>query len=171
MKRIIICWICLVLSACGGASTGGLGPIASQADIDRFGIDLLPPDPVQDISFGSILNDLRITTGAGPVTYNPRLDAAAQAHADDMVARNFFNHINPDGETEYDRIVATGYIPVNWGENLARTQPTEADALVAWINSPEHNRLLRAQTVDEFGLGIAGPESNRRWVLVMATQR
>ena len=171
MRPILITAMCLLLAACGGAGTGGLSPIAAQADIDRFGIDVLPVDPVQDASFGNILNDLRIDIGGNEVTYDARLDAAAQAHADDMLARGYFNHTNPEGETERDRIQAQGYNPSSWGENLARSQPSEADVLVAWINSPEHNRLLRAGTVDEFGLGVAGSGADRHWVLVMARER
>jgi len=170
MKRIIATFVCIGLVACSTPQTG-VSPFASQADINRNGVDRLAANSVQDASFGRILNDLRRASGAHAVTFNPRLDAAAQAHANDMVARDYFSHTNPEGATELDRILATGFVPRNWGENIAQAQPTEADVLVAWINSPEHNRLLRARTVDEFGLGVAGTGSKQRWVLVMARAR
>lgn len=170
MKMVCALGAILMLTACGGASTG-LGGGVSRGSPADFDIPELAMNPVQDASFDSILNGLRIDNGGSSVTYNARLDQAAQAHADDMVARDFFSHTNPDGETEFDRIVEAGYNPRSWGENIAQRQQTEAEALVAWINSPEHNRLLNAETVDEFGLGMAGSGNDRRWVLVMASER
>lgn len=172
MKLVSILVFCCLLAACGGSSIeGGNRPVASQADFERNNISVLAPNPLQDASFGEILNDLRGATGAGPVTFDARLNAAAQAHAEDMVVRGYFSHINPEGRTERDRIKVAGYDPKSWGENLAGGQPSEADALVAWINSAEHNRLLHAQTVDDFGLGVAGSGRNLRWVLLMARER
>lgn len=170
MKLYLALGAGLLLTACGGASISGSDSV-SRASPASYGIESLPVDRVDDASFGNILNNLRIENGGSPVTYDSRLDEAAQGHADDMVARGFFSHTNPDGETEYDRIVATGYDPKSWGENIAGRQQSEADALVSWINSSEHNRLLNAGTVDEFGLGVAGSGNGRRWVLVMAKER
>ncbi|SEW30163.1 Cysteine-rich secretory protein family protein [Cognatiyoonia koreensis] len=170
MKYLIAIPAMLALTACGGASIG-LDDSVSRGAPSTYGIEDLPVDKVEDASFGSILNGLRDSRGIPAVTYDARLDQAAQAHADDMVERGFFSHVNPDGENEYDRIVATGYNPRSWGENLAGRQTSEADALVTWINSAEHNRLLNAETVNEYGLGVAGSGRGTRWVLVMASER
>lgn len=113
---------------------------------------------------------MRIGNGAAAVTYDSRLDAEAQAHADDMVNRGYFDHRSPEGDDVYDRIVLQGYRPIAWGENIAGRQLSEAEALAAWENSPAHDAMMNATSLEEFGLGRAGSGSGTRWVLVMATE-
>ncbi len=194
-KQIILAVGLLSLSACGEtASTLSLLPDDlppfQELDLDdddlSMGIDddlmddvVLVDDPMDDelaatsgdVSFGSLLNNLRISNGDRVVTYDSRIDAAAQGHADDMVDRNYFAHDSPEGETVQDRLIAQGYDPSAWGENIARTQQTEEQALDAWINSPPHNALLQANSVSNFGLGVAGSGAQKSWVLVMATEK
>ena len=154
-----------VLAACGGTT------------IPMVGGDLTPRITNQDQSFGTILNNLRIGNGAATVTYDARLDAAAQGHADDMVANGYFTH-DADGNDNDgvdtnvvgDRVTAQGYNWVAVGENLAGRQQTEESALTAWENSPDHDAMMNATTLSEFGLGVAGSGNDKRWVLVMATE-
>ena len=114
---------------------------------------------------------MRIDNGAGGVTYNGRLDAAAQGHADDMVNQTYFSHTSKDGRVVRDRIVEQGYNPIAWGENIARGHPNQADVLEAWQNSDRHNEMMISENLEDFGLGVSGSGSNTRWVLVMATER
>lgn len=57
----------------------------------------------------ALTNNLRANHGAGSVTMNSLLTKIAQDHSNDMVARNFFAHQNPDGERSSDRAVRNGY--------------------------------------------------------------
>jgi len=103
----------LGLSACGGTSIelpdgGSVGGVDGRENEDQ--------------TFGRILNNVRIGNGASAVTYDSRLDAAAQGHADDMVDRGYFAHNSPEGDDVRDRILEQGYIPIAYGENLARGQ-------------------------------------------------
>jgi hypothetical protein len=102
------------------------------------------------------LNNVRIGNGASAVTYDSRLDAAAQGHADDMVDRGYFAHNSPEGDDVRDRILEQGYIPIAYGENLARGQQSQAGAITGWENSPAHDAMMNATTLEEFGLGMAG---------------
>ena len=78
----------------------------------------LPPTPAEQVL--ALVNDARAhaATPCGPVQLDPRLMAAAQAHSDDMAARNFFDHTNPDGVTFAQRILAAGYPQVAMAENI-----------------------------------------------------
>lgn len=162
----------LGLAACGGTSidadlidaglTGGTTGAAAG--------DVVNQTDNMDQSFGRILNNIRIGNGASAVTYDSRLDAAAQGHADDMVSRGYFDHNSPEGDDVYDRIVAQGYYPIAWGENIAGRDESEQAALETWQNSPSHNDMMNATTLEEFGLGVSGTGSGTRWVLVMATE-
>ena len=52
----------------------------------------------------------RTARGLPAVGESGQLSRAAQGHADDMVARRFFEHVTPGGSTLGDRVNATGYI-------------------------------------------------------------
>lgn len=165
MKYFLIPAALATMTACGGASTGGSDGVPPATNMEN------------DASFGQMLNAVRASNGAEPVTYDSRLDAAAQGHADDMVANGYFAH-DADGDDNDgtvtnmvgDRVTAQGY---NWtavGENLAGGQQTEDAALTAWENSPQHDAMMNATTLEEFGLGVSGSGSGIRWVLVMGTE-
>lgn len=148
------------LSACGGTSI----ELPDAGGVSVGGLEN------EDQTFGRILNNVRIGNGAEAVTYDSRLDAAAQGHADDMVDRGYFNHNSPEGEDVHDRILDEGYVPIAWGENLAQGQQSQTGAMTGWENSPAHDAMMNATTLEEFGLGMAGSGRNTTWVLVMATE-
>ncbi len=75
----------------------------------RLGIDLFEGVPPGEISDQPVQ----------PLSFNALLLDAARSHSEDMLLRNFFNHVNPDGQSPFDRIMATGYIYRAAGENIA----------------------------------------------------
>lgn len=175
MKKMIAIFALSGMAACGGTSInmdvdGGLPKGGGIVATSGGSANAIPSTSNQDQSFGKVLNNVRIGNGSRAVTYNSRLDAAAQAHADDMVARGYFAHESPEGDDVEVRIKAQGYTPVAWGENLAGGQRNEAAALAAWENSKAHDRMMNANSLEEFGLGVAGSGNGTRWVLVMATE-
>ena len=149
------------LSACGGSSV-------SVVPFDVLAITDRPEVMPRDEEFGSLLNGIRSADGILTVTYNEKLNAAAQGHADDMRRRGYFSHQSPEGLYVQHRIAETGYRARAYGENIGMGQQDNAQVLRHWQSSPEHNRLLMSDNVDEFGLGVAGRGGNTRWVLVMA---
>lgn len=56
---------------------------------------------------------------AQPVEIDCDLVAAARAHSRDMLDRNFFAHVNPDGLTPFDRVSAATDRFAGVGENIA----------------------------------------------------
>lgn len=87
--------------------------------------------------------------------YDADLSVAAQLHAGDMAANNYFSHDSLDGRTFIDRIAATSFEGAPAGENLASGQQTPAEAIQAWLESPPHCRNLMAKKFDAVGLGLA----------------
>ena len=86
---------------------------------------------------------------------NVLLAHAAQAKADDMLAKGYFSHNTPDGKTPWDFIVATGYNYISAGENLA-VNFTEAESVEdAWMNSPGHKANIINKNFSEIGIGIS----------------
>jgi uncharacterized protein YkwD len=164
-----------VLTACGGAGTNATTSFNADLANASLGPEdssiIGPATSVEDASFADLLNGMRIASDLAPVTYDARLDSAAQKHAQDMAENDYFSHTSLDGRDVLARIQAEGYEPRAWGENLAGRQQSEEEALTAWINSPDHDALLNADTLEDFALGVAGVGSQTRWVLLMATER
>lgn len=156
--------IALCLSAaCGGSS------VASMADTG--GPASLPVSPAPDQTFAGMLNNVRSSNGAAPVTYDSRLGRAAQGHANDMLRNNFFSHTGSDGSNAGQRIRREGYDPRAWGENIARGQQNEQTVLQAWVNSPGHQANNVNPNFEDFALAKAGSGSQLYWVLVLASER
>jgi uncharacterized protein YkwD len=77
--------------------------------------------PVQTLEsyMCEIVNADRAANGVGRVSLSASLSAVARAHAEDMIARRFFDHVNPSGMDPRQRAVAAG-INVAVAENIAQ---------------------------------------------------
>lgn len=103
----------------------------------------------------SLANQARSEAGLGTLTANSQLASAAQAKANDMLAKQYFSHNTPSGDTPWTFIKASGYSYVTAGENLA-IDFTEAESVqTAWMNSPGHRANIMNKTFQEIGIGIA----------------
>jgi uncharacterized protein YkwD len=104
-----------------------------------------------------------------PLLTNADLEAAAESHARELIAADYFAHVAPNGETPVDRIRETGYIESTsngyvLGENLAwgtYSLSTPASIVAAWIASPGHLANILETQYTETGIAIAPavPES------------
>ncbi len=85
-----------------------------------------------------------------------RLGSAAQSKTDDMIARHYFSHTDPEGNYIWPKIVAAGYTPyLQLGENLA-IEFSSTDSLVsAWMNSPTHRANILNEGFKDQGMGLA----------------
>jgi uncharacterized protein YkwD len=102
---------------------------------------------------------------AGPMVADNQLRCAARLHSQDMAVRSFFDHTNPDGESPWDRVDKTDYTGFASGENIAAGQPTPAEVMDAWMNSPGHCANIMNADNNELGVGFYG-EGNY-WTQVM----
>jgi uncharacterized protein YkwD len=101
----------------------------------------------------SLVNTQRASAGCSPLTADPSLDKLAQAFSDDMAARGFFDHTDPDGHTPWDRAKALGITNLG-GENIARGQADAAAVMDAWMNSPGHRANILNCDYKTLGVGI-----------------
>lgn len=95
----------------------------------------------------------------------PSLNAAAVAHAKDMLTRNYYSHQSPEGASVDDRYVEAG--GSRWelvAENIARCTGCSPDLkLVAelqqgWMDSPGHRENILAEGLKRFGFGLAAED-------------
>ena len=107
-----------------------------------------------------LLNQERARQGVAPLGYDVRLEAASQAHSEDMVARRFFEHDTPEGLEPYARMAAAGYPATNGftGENIAwgeHAESSPAEIMDSWMHSPPHREAILHPQYVEVGVGMA----------------
>ena len=100
-------------------------------------------------------NAERAAAGLSPLALDPRLNAAAQAHAEDMLLRSYYNHSTPEGAGAAARVRKSGYPARLVGENIARGPFTVPEAMDNWMASREHRRNLLHPGFTHLGVGIA----------------
>lgn len=100
-------------------------------------------------------NQERTSNGVAALSLNSQLTSAAQAKANDMVARNYWSHNPPDGSPWWSVITNAGYNYKSAGENLAYGYLTSADAVTGWMNSPGHRANILNAGFSEVGFGFA----------------
>ena len=103
-----------------------------------------------------LTNRARADAGLAPLSPDPRLAAAAQAHSADMVARDFYAHTAPDGSRPWDRAAAAGSTRRTIGENIACGQRSAAEVVEGWLNSPGHRANILKADFTHIGVGFAG---------------
>ncbi|GAA0422404.1 sigma-70 family RNA polymerase sigma factor [Streptomyces luteireticuli] len=134
------------------------------------------PDP-RPASGGSLeqqvtdlVNAERAKAGCSPLTSNAQLDRAAQGHSDDMAARDFFDHTNPDGKGPGDRITAAGYHWMTYGENIAYGQQSAASVMDSWMHSSGHRANILNCSFKEIGVGVNHAPGGPRWTQVFGAR-
>ncbi|MBX4191177.1 MAG: CAP domain-containing protein [Candidatus Doudnabacteria bacterium] len=117
------------------------------------------------------INQERSQRFLGTLNTNSKLITAATGKANDMIARSYFAHVDPDGKYVWPRIEATGYTPyLTLGENLAMDFTDASGVVNAWMNSPTHRaNIVNEKFVDQGLASIAGLyEPNHDTVMVVS---
>jgi RNA polymerase sigma factor (sigma-70 family) len=118
----------------------------------------------------ALVNKERAAAGCRPVTEDAQLEKAAQAHSDDMAARDFFEHTNPDGADPGQRITAAGYRWSTYGENIAEGQQTPQAVMDSWMNSPGHRANILNCSFKNIGVGVHNGGGGPWWTQDFGTK-
>ncbi len=89
-----------------------------------------------------IVNAERRLNGLAPFLLHAGLQDVARAHSQDMIDRNFFDHINPSGLSPCDRISAAHYEAKYCTENIACGSFNAIFAHEDFMNSKGHRKIL-----------------------------
>ncbi len=124
----------------------------------RHAAALADREAVRELAL-AVVNRLRAERGRPAVARDRRLDAAAQAHAEDMLARSYYAHRGPDGRSPQARARAAGYRRQGAiAENIAKGLFTPAEAVDRWMDSSGHRQNILLRRAVAAGLGVAvGP--------------
>ncbi len=175
----------LLLAACGGSGEGGdedtpaavvapasAAPVAaSTCGIGDFAATAL-----------ARMNQLRAAGAdcrsggrfapAGALGWNTLLTQAAERHSQDMVARNFFDHVGSDGSNLRVRVDATGYTWSGLGENIAAGYAGIDGVMAGWMASDSHCANLMNPRFTAVGLvcvpGTAATSYSSYWTMDLA---
>lgn len=84
---------------------------------------------------------------------NSKLSTAASIKSNDMINRDYFAHVNPDGDYVWPVIEAQGYKPYQaLGENLAVDFNSAEGVVNAWMNSPGHRANILNEKFEDQGM-------------------
>lgn len=110
-------------------------------------------------------------SSAPPLEGNTHLHEAAQRHADDMVANDFFSHTGSDGSQFQDRVRETAFSGRPVAENIAGGNRSAEQTVRQWKNSDGHCRNMMKSGATHIGIGIAmGGEYGVYWVQVFGAK-
>lgn len=99
-------------------------------------------------------NEARAGEKLRSLAVNPKLQEAAQKHAEEMAERAKMTHEGKNGSTPAERIKAEGYRYRRCGENIAFGRYSLDGLMDGWLNSPPHKKnILGAFT--QIGIGCA----------------
>ena len=100
------------------------------------------------------VNKARSAAGCGALTLNPKLTAAAKAHARAMAEKNFFSHTGKDGSRFTARIKRQGYRYSDAAENIAAGQSSAARVMHDWLASAGHRKNMLDCGLSETGIAV-----------------
>jgi uncharacterized protein YkwD len=111
-----------------------------------------------------LTNAVRRQHHLSPLSKDPALVATARAHSDDMLRRNFFSHVNPDGKTPQARIApAYARTIARSGENIwgghgydyADSKRMARVIVDSWMTSPGHRANILNPKYTYLGVGVS----------------
>lgn len=172
MKTSLL-FLALSLSACGKANSdsalpagvaapGSSLPPASLAaptpparDNPASGGTVAPP--ISTVQQGlHVANQVRRKFGLPEMRADPILSAIAQAHAEDMLKRHYFEHNTPEGLTPFQRMDQAGLQYNAAAENIAMGVNDANKVFDVWLASPGHRANLLNKVYGRHGIGFAG---------------
>ncbi|MEU5208704.1 CAP domain-containing protein [Streptomyces sp. NPDC020742] len=116
-----------------------------------------------------LVNAQRAQHGCGPLTVDARLQKAAQAHSDDMAARNYYEHNTPEGVDPGTRMTNAGFAWQSWAENIFKSPKDPATAMDGWMKSPGHRDNILNCSYKSTGVGVNMSANGPWWTQDFAT--
>lgn len=101
----------------------------------------------------NLVNQERSKAGLKPLTINSTLTKSAQAKAQDMHDKKYFDHNSPTYGSPFQMMSKFGYKYSYAGENIAMGQKTPSEVMNAWMNSQGHRANILSPNFTEIGVG------------------
>ncbi|MFB8384147.1 CAP domain-containing protein [Streptomyces rubiginosohelvolus] len=111
----------------------------------------------------ALVNQERAKVGCSPLSTSAPLTSLAQNFSEDMAARGFFDHTDPDGDTPWDRAAQAGVQGLA-AENIARGQADAQAVMEGWMNSEGHRANILNCDYKTIGIGVHEGSGGPWWV-------
>lgn len=102
----------------------------------------------------NLTNQKRAEAGLPPLSNNSTLASAAHKKGEDMLNKDYWAHVAPDGTQPWKFITDSGYGYRYAGENLARDFSNASSAVEAWMASPTHKENILSPKYKEIGIAV-----------------
>ena len=103
----------------------------------------------------ALINGERESKGLKPVVESKRLNESALAKCNDMIAKNYWDHVSPDGTEPWAFFNKVGYSYHYAGENLVWIYG-DTLAMEKLMASPTHAENILKPEYKEVGIGRCG---------------
>lgn len=103
----------------------------------------------------TLTNEDRVEAGVPALIEDAHLARAAQMKAEDMAAKGYFAHVDPEGRQPWHWMKQAGYDYAYAGENLAVNFTDSEDVQEAWMRSPTHHANIVKSQYTRIGIGVA----------------
>jgi uncharacterized protein YkwD len=164
--------LALLTPSVQGAPSALDGPVGSATLQPAVRLD--PPriqqSPTAQAVF-DLVNSERAARGLAPMTYDTKLELAAQRHSEDQARSERMSHTGSDGSTMVQRIDRVGFAWRSAAENVAYGYDSPAAVMAGWMNSDGHRRNILSSNT-HIGVGVAyGTDGRPYWTQVFAIPR
>jgi len=131
------------------ALTVGLPRVSSKAgQVLGFASNITASDVVTQTNFE------RTKLNLPPLKMNSTLNEGALAKGQDMLSKQYWAHVAPDGTQPWEFFKRAKYNYSVAGENLARDFSNTPDMMTAWMNSPTHRENIVNPLYKEIGIAV-----------------
>ena len=110
-------------------------------------VETVDSETVEDFVHAEV-NDRRADHGLEPLDWDGTVASVSRAHSADMAERDYFDHVNPDGDEPMDRFTDVDDYCRGYGENIALTWVDQR------VEQPETGETERYQTAEELSTGL-----------------
>lgn len=114
----------------------------------------VPADSFDAAEALSMVNAYREKNGLPPLSMDPRLKQAAQAHATDLASNDRISHFGSDGSDPWERVTRAGFNPKVAAENVGTGQLSFGEVLREWQLSPDHKKNLLLPDATHMGVAV-----------------
>ncbi|WP_228184069.1 sigma-70 family RNA polymerase sigma factor [Streptomyces anulatus] len=116
-----------------------------------------------------LINARRLEAGCAALRTDPRLSTSARDHAQDMVKRSYFDHVDTEGHNPDHRMRSAGYPVGLWAENLDRGTANPETVVNDWMDGSIHQQnMLDCRYKDTGVAAVAGP-NGMIWVQTLSS--
>jgi len=124
-------------------ATAEVGAVARELTDEQIAYQLL-----------ELVNRERAANKLPPLRLHPQLQAASHWMAQDMATNEYLDHTDHEGRELEGRLAAFEYREYQAvGENVAAGQPTAAEVMANWMESPGHRSNILNPDFCEIGIG------------------